>query len=87
MSRGKDPQSGYKRVPMTLVLHLTHDVPEDWPDESIQFQIEENYCADNYIEEIHAELEAQPNSCHTCSRAEKHLGHIKVGELLVRAKS
>lgn len=66
---------GYKRIPVTIVLHVYETIQEDWEDGG-QFFVEENHCLDNYVEDIHRELEAKPGYCHTCSRGNAYLGHI-----------
>lgn len=72
---------GYKRVPITVVLHLYETIQTDWEDEG-RFFIEENHCIDNYVTELHRtkERHAHPTKpmgyCVTCSRAEAFLGHV-----------
>jgi len=71
--RGKP---GYKTVPVTVVLHLHEDVPEDWDDSDVRFWVEENHCISNYVIDLAKEEADQPGECHTCHRAEAFVGHV-----------
>lgn len=71
---------GYKRVPITVVLHLYETIQEDWEDEG-RFFIEENHCLDNYINDIHRDMQAEPNVCQTCHRGSAFLGHLSFDEI------
>ncbi len=72
---------GYKRVPVTLVLHIWETIPSDWDDEG-RFHIEENHCLDNYITDLHRTQERHEHPtkpmgvCTTCDRGEAFLGHV-----------
>ena len=66
---------GYKRIPITVVLHLYETIQEDW-DDAGRFWVEENHCLDNYINEIEREMDREPGVCHTCYRGNAYLGHI-----------
>lgn len=72
---------GYKRVPITLVLHIYDTIPSDWEDEG-RFHLEENHCIDNYVTALWATKERHEHPtkpigvCTTCSRAEVYLGHV-----------
>lgn len=73
---------GYKTVPITLVLRLEEEVPEDWEDHTVQFWVEENHCMQNYVRELAKEVQDADDrgACVVCHRAEAHVGHVKVGE-------
>jgi hypothetical protein len=70
-----------KRVPVTLVLHLHEEVPDDWDEDSVQFFIEENHCNDNYVLALGREMDARPGVCHTCARSEAFVGHIPLAKI------
>lgn len=76
---------GYRRVPITLVLHLYETIQENWEDGG-RFHIEENHCLDNYVSELHQEMEAEPNVCQTCHRAEAYLGHLSFDEIRTKVQ-
>lgn len=58
-----------KFVLVEVSVRLRVKVPTFWDDNSIQFHIEEHDCIDNFINQIAAEIEADPGHCKTCSRA------------------
>ena len=80
MSEGKPLSAlpGYKRVPVTLIIHTYEDVPENWTDEDARFFVEENHCLGNYITREAEDIEAKPDECNLCFRAKALLGHVGV---------
>ena len=72
---------GYKRVPVTIVLHIYETIQDNW-DDAGRFFIEENHCLDNYIMAIaetkdrHEHPTRPVGYCVTCSRGEAFLGHV-----------
>lgn len=72
---------GYKRVPITLVLHMYETISSDSDDDG-RFHIEENHCLDNYVTDLARTLKrhdhpTKPISmCTTCCRGQAFLGHI-----------
>jgi hypothetical protein len=56
------------KVPIEFTIRIDIDVPDDWDDDSVRFYVEENHCMDNYVEQVHREIEARPGVCHTCHR-------------------
>ncbi len=68
---------GYKRVPVTIVLHLYETVMTEWEDGG-RFFIEENHCLDNYVNAVHESIERDGSHCKTCFRGAAFLGHIPI---------
>lgn len=74
-----------KRVDVTLVIHTTETVPEDWDDDAIRFYVEENHCLGNYLRDMVGEEEAEARRlklpegagiCNVCAVAEAYVGHL-----------
>ncbi len=78
---------GYKRIPVTLIIHTHEDVPETNTDEHTKFWIEEHHYLGNYLEDIKEE-EAQAakdagleeggsaSICKVCGYGRAFVGHL-----------
>lgn len=68
--------SGKKQIQITVVYHVTEEVPDDWDEGNIAFYVEENHCHDNYVTAMAREIDADPSHCKTCHRSVAFVGHI-----------
>lgn len=74
-----------RKVPFTVVYHLEMELPDDYPDHTARFFIEENHCLDNHTRTLRELATAEPNVCGTCNIGNAYLGHIPFA-LIVEAQ-
>jgi len=80
---------GYKRIPVTLIIHTYEDLPEDRDEQAVRFWIEEHHCKGNYLTQIQedeeraarlAGLKDPASVCQLCGFAEAYVGHLPFPE-------
>jgi hypothetical protein len=64
-----------KKIPITLIIRMATEVPEEWDDGMIKFHIEENHCIDNHIDQLVQENATHPGECVNCARGNAIVGH------------
>ena len=70
--------TGYRRVSVTLVIHMTALVPQECDEEAARFKVEEHTCLTNFVAELYRAQEKDPRHCNLCAHASAHLGTKEV---------
>jgi hypothetical protein len=49
------------KVPVTLVIHTEIELDDETPD--VRWRVEESYCVQNVIEQLHADMDDDCSEC------------------------